>query len=114
MSIVRIIDGVPEETVRITTTDTAAELTDALKYKDADSTNIATINKAQGLLITVEVAAVRIGLGGAVPTQGVSGLGHELLDGDSIVLKNWEAINRLQHISSAAGVAGTLQITTEF
>ncbi len=70
MSIVRIIDGTAGGTERINCSDTAVVLADSIKYKDGLSSNIVTKNKAQGLFITVEDFAARLGFDGVVPTPG--------------------------------------------
>jgi len=97
------IDGVPGATARYVTSDIAQSLPAA----------IVTVagRTALGALITCEANPVRIGLGGATPTQGASSLGHLLNPGDVYRVAGSQMLSTLKYISASAANAGVLQIT---
>ena len=72
MSITRLIDGTAGATERVESADVNAVLEDSILYKDGLSSNIATVNKVQGLMITVEANPVRFAFDGAFPSPGMS------------------------------------------
>ncbi|MFQ6609134.1 MAG: hypothetical protein ACE5EE_11500 [Fidelibacterota bacterium] len=103
--------GAPEETVRMAASDdTAFGLTNALKYQDGTTSG----RKAKKCTITIETNSARYCLGGATPTDGASGLGHKVVDGDSIVLTSWKAIDTFKIINFTGGSNVVLQVTSEF
>ena len=67
-----------------------------------------------GALITVESAAgnaIRFGLGGAVPTNASTLLGH-IADADDVIrLEGWNEVKTFQFCSEVTGSPATLQIT---
>lgn len=99
------MSGVPGETFTMTSTNTAQSLTAA---------NIVGSGGAQpiGALITCETKAVKFCVGGSTPVS--SGLGHVIASGGSRTLDSGNAVKTFKFISSAAGQAGTLQITVFF
>ena len=70
MSITRLIDGTAGGTERVESGAAAAVLADSILYKDGDSSKIETINKVQGLMITVEDNPVRFAFDGVNPSPG--------------------------------------------
>ena len=70
MGIVRLIDGTAGGTERVESGAAAAVLGYSILYKDGDSSNINTVNKVQGLMITVEDNPVRFAFDGVNPSPG--------------------------------------------
>ena len=75
---------------------------------------------ALGAIITCEAGDIRFTMGGNIvtptnpPTQGASGLGHVLFNGQSLYLSSGPTIRTFQFIAHTNGVAATLQITPLF
>lgn len=92
---------------RVASTDTAQS------FSPSDITNIFS-NSAVAATVVCETNAIRIALGGAVPTQGATGLGVELAVGDSFYLDCPEDVASFQFISSASGTHGALQVIPRF
>ena len=99
--------GSPKSTTKVTSANAKAGLANAIKYLDGTVTG----KKAIAVLITFEVAAIRVAYGSTNPTTS---LGHSMLPGDVLRLENWKAINTFQHISQNSGVHGDMMITPEF
>ena len=108
--IVRKIEGSPGNTVRVAGVDTAANLADAIIYKDGTASDVVT-NIAQELLITVEDNKIRFAFNGIAPTQTGSKVGHELGVGKSLMLRGFDQIRSFKHINDANGVNGVMQVT---
>lgn len=104
--IVQIIEGLPAATVRLAGTDTSQLLSAAYYFQNG--------RFAKTLLLTVESAQLRIAFGGAVPTQGTSGLGHILYVGDILELESLEAIKTLRYINALNGQTAAFQLTLSF
>lgn len=101
-------------TEQLASTNTAQGLPDSVKYRDGDSANKESNNKAKAVFITNEGNPIRYAFN-ATPTQDSgTGLGHILPAGSSIRLTSWEHINNFQVISQAADTHGNLQITPEY
>jgi hypothetical protein len=100
------ICGIPTKTVRIPVTDTAKTFT---------SDNYTNNGKpAIAVLITCETHNIRFAFAGAVPTQGVSGLGHILFANQSMRLANGYAIRTLSFINADNGNDAVIQATFEY
>ena len=114
--ITRLIEGVPDKTIRVAVGNAAGALTDSILYKDADSTNTDIKNIAQEVLITVEDNILRWAMG--VDPENTAGnsddLGHELGVGKSIMLRGWGQILNFKHINAVSGVVSVIQVTPFF
>jgi hypothetical protein len=97
------IDGTPGPTLRYLSTNVAQSL-------PAVVTTIAG-KITVGFLATVETNAVRFAIGGTVPTQGASPVGHALNVGDCLRLMGSTVVTTFQYISATAGASGVLQLT---
>lgn len=98
--------GVAQPTVRIAVTDAVQVFTDAqLRYNG---------QPVQSVLITCELFDIRFGLGGAVPTQGVNGLGHILYTRQSISLENINDIRTFSFINHTNASNAALQATFRY
>jgi hypothetical protein len=100
------IQGVPDETARVTVVDVPGSLEPALFTNNG--------SPAIALLITCETNMVRFCLGGSVPTQGAAGLGHILYVGQSLRLSNSRAIRTFRFINHTNGAGAFLQVTPEY
>ena len=104
--------GTPGPTTRIVVGDTVDELSD--EYNNASG------EPAIGAVITCEAGDVRFTMGGNIatptypPTQGASGLGHILYEGQSLYLSSGPTVRTFQFIAHTNGVAATLQVTPLF
>jgi len=97
------IDGVPGATARYTSTNAAQSLPAAV---------ITVAGKtALGIEVSVETQSVRVGFGGAVLTQGASGLGHLLTVGTIKRYYGSQVMSTFQYISAVINVHGDLVIT---
>lgn len=96
--------NIPGLTQKLTSTDTAQNL------PSADF--ISNKKQIEGAVITVEVAPIRIALGGAVPTQ--AGLGNKCEVGTVIILESNEEAESFQYISAESGIAAFLQYTPQY
>lgn len=65
------------------------------------------------VLITCETASIRIAWK-ETPTQGASGIGHIMSDGDAFRVVGRDNILNFRYISAASGVPGAFVITPEF
>lgn len=92
---------------RVASTDTAQALS------TADITDIYG-NLAVAATVVCETNAIRVAVGGTVPTQGATGVGVELAAGDSFYLDCPEDVLSFQFISSASGTHGALQVIPRF
>lgn len=68
---------------------------------------------SDSVLITCESNDIRIGWM-TTPTQGASGVGHLMANGDAFRIVGRDNILRFKFISAASGVHGVLQITPEY
>ena len=105
--------GRPGPTTRIVVGDSVDELSDEF--------NSTTDGKpAVGAVLTAELGDIRFTMGGNIttptypPTQGASGLGHILYEGQSLVLSSGPTVRTFQFIAHTNSVAATLQITCLF
>ena len=104
MQRVTIVDGTPGATAKYVASDVAQSLPAAV-------TAVAG-RISLGVLITVELYAVRIAFGNAVPTQGSSpDLGHVLNPGDIMKITGSTLLSTLQYINANNGENSVLQIT---
>lgn len=87
-------------TTRVVSTDVAQNLPAA--YLTCDAVDI-----------SCETNSIRYGMAGATPTQGATGIGHILQDGDFIRLTNNAQVRGFKFISKENGVHGALQISGE-
>jgi hypothetical protein len=102
--------GTAGTTQRLVITDTASTL-------DTLASGILTSSTGRGAisaLISVQDNAIRVGFGGAVPTQAGNKLGHQLTIGQMIVLDSGGTLKALQLINDVNGSAGVIQITPFF
>ena len=104
--IFQIIDGEAEDTYRLTAGDVAASLASDKVEQNG--------RKAKFCTFTVETNSLRIALGGAVPTQTGSKLGHLLYAGDVLTMSNAKNIQSLQYINDVNGSNAVIQVTLEF
>ncbi len=100
---VMLSNGLMGDTIRLVTTDVATKL----------SASVLTVagRVCKGAIITIETASVRIAFGTTTPTQGASGVGHELYAGDSWELYGEDSMADFTYISSANGVPAVIQLT---
>ena len=106
-----LFGGEPGPTTRYACSDTAQNL--SAIYNNSSS------RPAIGAIVTAEVGDVRFTLGGALastypPTQGASGLGHILYEGQSIQLGSGPAVRTFQFLSHTNGASATIQVTPLF
>ena len=111
MSIVRLIEGVPGNTVRIAVGNAAAGFAAGVLYKDGTEGEREVKNIAQELLITVEDNVMRWAMNGISPTNAGSKIGHELGVGKSLMLRGWDQIQSFKHINSVSGSVSVIQVT---
>ena len=104
--------GTPGPTTRIVVGDTVDDLSDEYNNDSGEP--------AIGAILTAEVGDIRFTLGGNIstptypPTQGASGLGHILYDGQSLYLSSGPAVRTFQFIAHTNAAAATLQVTPLF
>ena len=103
--------GIPTETFRLASTDTAQKFSESQHSKNNKPAIFATIS--------CETNDIRYCLGGATPTQGAAGLGHILAaDHETmpsiIVLANPALIQTFSFISHTEQSAGAIQVTMEY
>jgi hypothetical protein len=109
---VMTFSGTPGPTTRIVCGDTVDNL--------ADEYNNDSGEPAIGAIVTAEAADVRFTMGGNIstptypPTQGASGLGHILYEGQSLYLSSGPAVRTFQFINHTNGSNATLQVTPLF
>ena len=107
MQFVGLFEGVPGDTFKQTSTDTATGLTAASLLSDSG-------NRCIGILIYCEAQGVRFGFGDCTLAQGVTGLGHVIDDGEWMYIRSSAAIKSMKIISHINGAHGTLSITPFF
>ena len=104
--------GSPGPTTRIACSDTADNLAD--EYDSGDGA------PAVGAILTAEVGDIRFTMGGNIttptypPTQGASGLGHILYEGQSLALSSGRQVRTFQFIAHTNGTTPTLMVTCLF
>ena len=101
------LNGRPGVTFRQVTTDTVAGFPTSTDTLAVGSSTRAVV----GAVVTVEDNNVRYGLGGAIPSQGASQLGHLVYAGGGTVLRSRKAYKTFLILSDVAGAAGVLQVT---
>lgn len=94
-----LLSGIPLTTVKVTSTDAAQSIADAVTKSSNKSPS--------SILITCETADIRFAFGSTPTTT----LGHILYATYSIVLDNPKAIRDFKFISETAGTHGDLMIT---
>ena len=99
--IAKYITGRPLGTYRVGVSDVARSLTDV---------GVNT-QQADGILVTCEDNDARIALGGILPTQGASAVGHILYQGDYIYFSSGRDVTSLEFINRVNGSNAVLQIT---
>jgi len=104
---VLIQGGVPGTTTGVTSTNTAAGLADAFKYRGG----VSTAGKAKAVLIYVEDYDIRVAWN--VAPVPATPLGYLCKAHGSIILSNWKQIDAFQHIREG-GTNAKLQVTAFF
>jgi len=100
-----MLPGRPFATVRKATDDTVDNLTDGGQYTDSDG------NPAEWAMVECNSAnEVRYAFG-ATPTQGASGLGHDLANGDIIILTSAAQIEAFKYTSATNAAASAIIVT---
>ena len=104
--------GRPGPTTRIA----CGDIVDNLEDEFTNSSG----SPAIGALVTVEDNSIRFTMGGNIstptypPTQGASGLGHELAAGQSIGLYSGAQVRSFQFINATNGSNAVIQVTPFF
>lgn len=104
--IVQIANGVAGPTERFVLTNSAQNLPSTILTYEGKT--------AKRVNITTEDNACRVALGGTIPTQGASGVGHKILTGDSIRLENPDSISDALLINAINGAVSIVQLTGEY
>lgn len=96
------VDGTPDATQTLTSSDTSTSF----------SASLLTISgrAAQGAIITTETNPIRIAFD-TDPTQGASPVGHLLAVGSYMRLSGEDLMTGFHYISAISGNHGTLQVT---
>jgi len=109
---VMTFSGTPGPTTRIVVGDAVDDLSD--EYNNSAG------NPAIGAIVTCEAGDVRFTMGGNIdtptypPTQGASGLGHILYEGQSLYISSGPAVRTFQFIAHTNTVAAVMQVTPLF
>ena len=107
-----VFSGEPGPTTRIAVGDSVDNL--------ADEYNNSSGRPAVGAIVTCETGDIRFTMGGDIstptypPTQGTSGLGHILYEGQSLYLSSGPCVRTFQFIAHTNGVAAAIQVTPLF
>ncbi|MCK5607055.1 hypothetical protein KAR91_34545 [Candidatus Pacearchaeota archaeon] len=104
------LTGMPGDTTRVVLSDAVDTLVANSLHEDANGV------RAVGVFITVETDDCRftVGPSGNNPTQGDTGLGHILYEGQSIRLTNPYQILTFEIINYSNGTDSVIQVTPEF